>query len=209
MRSHPGAADAKAFRAARSVSVTHSRRFRERTAPSTCVESVRCRPRALSSFCSRHSAKRVSSRCSSAPPANKTAAELAQDRSVEARVGQLQTEQVLPVDAAADRLGRAPVRQVLGKLEQGHKGQPPRAFRRLPAMGEERRELGVGEDRPKLVAQAQKGIASGKGRPGDGCGRSWNLTTHGRVKRHGNPPGLNPSPLQPERRPSSIAPTHS
>jgi hypothetical protein len=34
-------ADAKTLRAARMVSVTQARRFRERTAPSTWVESVR------------------------------------------------------------------------------------------------------------------------------------------------------------------------
>ena len=116
---------------------------------------------------------------------HETAAELAQNRSVEARVGQFQSQQILPIDAAADGIGRPPVGQVLGELEQGHQRQPPRAFRRLPARGEEGRELGVGENRPKLVAQAQIGIATGKGRTGNGCGRSWNITAHGRAERHG------------------------
>jgi len=112
-------------------------------------------------------------------------AELAENRSVKARIGQFQPQQVLPVDATVDSLGCPPVGQVLGELEQGHQRQPPRAFRRLSAMGEETCELGVGEDRPEAVAQEQIGIALGKGCTGNGCGRSRNITTHGRAERHG------------------------
>ncbi len=46
----------------------------------------------------------------------------------------------------------------------------PWAFRRLSAMGEERCEPSIGEDRPKVVVQEQIGIALGKGRASNGCG---------------------------------------
>jgi hypothetical protein len=36
-------------------------------------------------------------------------AELAQNRGIEARVGQFQSQKVLPIDAAADRIGRPPI----------------------------------------------------------------------------------------------------
>ena len=44
-------------------------------------------------------------------------AELAQDRGVEAGVGQLEAEQVLPVDARPHRLRRTPVGEVLAELQ--------------------------------------------------------------------------------------------
>ena len=116
---------------------------------------------------------------------HETAAELAENRSVEAGIDELQAESVLPVDATADSLGRPPVGQVLGELEQGHQRQPPRACRRLPARGEEAHKLSVSENRPEAVAQEQIGIAMGKGHTGNACGRSWNITTHGRAERPG------------------------
>ena len=50
-RSHPGATSASTLSACRSVSPTSSGRFNVRTAASTCVESVRRRPRALIQPC--------------------------------------------------------------------------------------------------------------------------------------------------------------
>jgi hypothetical protein len=40
---------------------------------------------------------------------HQAAAEFAQNRGIEARVGQFQSQKVLPIDAAADRIGRPPV----------------------------------------------------------------------------------------------------
>jgi hypothetical protein len=101
---------------------------------------------------------------------HKTTMELAQHGGIEARVGQFQSEQVFPVDAAGDSLGRPSVGEVLGEPEQGYQRQPLRAFRRLAAKSEEGREPGGGEDRPEPVAQAQIGIAIGKGRASNACG---------------------------------------
>jgi hypothetical protein len=85
---------------------------------------------------------------------NETAAEPAQNGGIEARVSQLQSQQVLPVNAAADRVGHPAVGQVLGKLGQGHKSQPPRTFGWLPATGEDGSKLSIGEDCPEPVKQA-------------------------------------------------------
>jgi hypothetical protein len=78
-------------------------------------------------------------------------AELAQHRGVEAGVGQLQPEQVLPVDARPHRLGRAPVGEVLAELEQGDERQPPRRQPGLAVPGEQVGEVGVGKDGAELV----------------------------------------------------------
>ena len=52
-------------------------------------------------------------------------AELAQHRVVEARVGQLEPEQVLPADPGPHRLGGLPVGQVLAELQESDQRQPP------------------------------------------------------------------------------------
>ena len=79
-----------------------------RTAARRCgLSRVRClvrgaltRPRALQVF------SIVSSSSRSAPPATRRWAELAEDGEVESGVGQLQAEGILPVDPAADGVGR-------------------------------------------------------------------------------------------------------
>jgi hypothetical protein len=59
-----------------------------------------------------------------------TGAELAQDRMVEARIRQLERQGILPVEAAAHRLGRRAVREVLDELEDRDQSQPPGGFGR-------------------------------------------------------------------------------
>jgi hypothetical protein len=55
---------------------------------------------------------------------DQAAAELGEHGVVEARVGQLQAEQVLPVDAGADRVNGPAVGEVLAELQEGDQGQP-------------------------------------------------------------------------------------
>jgi len=86
---------------------------------------------------------------------------------VEARVGQLQAEQVLPVDAGAHRLGRLAVGQVLAELEQGDQRQAPRRQARLAEPGEQVGEVGISEDGAELVPQLQERVALTKGRARD------------------------------------------
>jgi hypothetical protein len=114
------------------------------------------------------------------PASHQAAAELAQDRSIEPGVGQLQPKHILPVDAAAHRVGGPPIRQVLGELQHSDQREPPRHLGRLPAAGKQSGELRVGEHRPERVAQAQirvvaareGGTRDGSRGRGDGLGRS-------------------------------------
>jgi hypothetical protein len=118
-------------------------------------------------------------------------------------------KQILQVNTAADSIRRTLVGQVLGELKQGHKRQPPQAFRRPAASGEEGRELGVSENRLKPVAQEQIGIATGKaGRATDAVEAGASPLTIGRsdIERLGRGPKppiaetlTSPHPLQPIR----------
>ena len=67
-RNQSGAAAAMLLSACRNVSATHSKRLRSRRAPSTWVESVRCRPRAFRYPRSLHAVRNASSRRSSPEP---------------------------------------------------------------------------------------------------------------------------------------------
>jgi hypothetical protein len=49
-------------------------------------------------------------------PGDEAGAELGEDRGIEARIVQLQAEQILPVDAAADGIRRLPVGEALAEL---------------------------------------------------------------------------------------------
>src|SRR3954464_5378651 len=55
----------------------------------------------------------------------KTISKLAEDTKVKARVGQLEAEQVLPIDPRPDRLSRLSIAQALAELHQRDQGQPP------------------------------------------------------------------------------------
>ena len=107
---------------------------------------------------------------------------------VEAGVGQLEPEQVLPVDPRPHRLGGLPVGQVLAELQEGDQRQPPRRQPRLAEPGEQVGEVRVGEDGAELVAQPEEGVALAEGGPGD----ARRLLGHGLdragLERHGGPP---------------------
>lgn len=82
---------------------------------------------------------------------DQASAELTQNGVVETRVCQFQAEGVFPVDAAAEGVGRLPVRMVLDELPHRFQGQSPGGFDRSSAGGVESSELVVGEDRPQMV----------------------------------------------------------
>src|SRR4051812_382624 len=116
----------------------------------------------------------------------KTISKLAEDTKVKARVGQLEAEQVLPVDPRPDRLSGLPITQALTELHQRDQGQPPGWAGRLTLLGIEVGEVAILEDRPKRVAQGEIGTAFGKGGASDAGG----LFGHRRdrllrVERHG------------------------
>ncbi len=92
--------------------------------------------------------------------------ELAQNRNVEPRVGQLQAQRLRPVNAASHRLGRLTVGQVLEDLEQRDQRQPPGCNRRLPPGLVEGGKPGVVVQNPDLIADPHQQGALAKGRPG-------------------------------------------
>ena len=112
-------------------------------------------------------------------------AELAEHGGVEPRVGQLQAEQVLPVDAGADGLRRRTVGEVLAELQDGDQGQPPGREGGLSAAGIQVGEVGVVEDGAELVAELQVGVTPGEGGVGDAGGVLGDGRDESERKGHG------------------------
>jgi hypothetical protein len=56
---------------------------------------------------------------------NKAGAELGQHAEMEARIGQLKPQRILPVNPAAHRIGGLPVTEVLQKLKHCDQSQTP------------------------------------------------------------------------------------
>jgi hypothetical protein len=52
-------------------------------------------------------------------------AKFTEDGKVEARVRQVQAQEILPIDTGPDRLGGLAISKVLAKLHERHEGQPP------------------------------------------------------------------------------------
>mgnify|MGYP003286645941 CR=1 FL=1 len=94
-------------------------------------------------------------------------AELAQDAVVEARVGQVQGQKVLPVDPRPNRVGRLPVGKALAELHQRDQCQAPWCVGGLAQGRVEVTKDGVIKQWAKPVAQEQVGIAVRKCRSGD------------------------------------------
>jgi hypothetical protein len=92
------------------------------------------------------------------------AAALAEHRVVEAGVLERQREGVRPVDPAPNRVGRLPVGEVLGELEDRHQGPPPGRRARAAVPGEQ------GGKRPILHERTSAPNSS-------------------RIRRYGLPPG--------------------
>ena len=149
---------------------------------------MRCRPRALSSPRAWQRVEQLVQQALLGAALEQARAELAQHRVVEAGVGQLQPEQVLPVDPRPHRLGRPPIGQVLTELQDGHQRQPPRRQARLAEPGEQVREIGVGEDGAELVPQLEEGVALAKGSSGDARRFLRHGLDRAEFERHDGPP---------------------
>jgi hypothetical protein len=85
---------------------------------------------------------------------------------VEARIRQCETQEILPVNARADRLRRLTIRQVLAKLHDRHQREPPRRQARVAPRGEQGGKVLVLKDSPERVPEGERGMAFGKGRTG-------------------------------------------
>src|SRR5262249_8070607 len=107
---------------------------------------------------------------------------------VEPRVRQLQTQQVLPVDAGADCLRRLAISEMLPKLHDGYQREPPWGQARVPPGGDEGSQVFVLKDGPQDIAERQIRMAFGKGGAGHAGGFFRDRRDEVRVERHARRP---------------------
>jgi hypothetical protein len=55
-------------------------------------------------------------------PRYQTGAKFGQHRGVKSRLGEVQAQQIFPIDPSTHHIGRLPIRQVLQKLQHGDQG---------------------------------------------------------------------------------------
>ena len=84
-------------------------------------------------------------------PGDEPGAELAQDGMVEARIGQFQSQDIFPINAAADGIRGLAIGEAFGKLEDRGQRQARWRLCGLAARREERRELRVVVDGAETV----------------------------------------------------------
>jgi len=103
---------------------------------------------------------------------------------VEAHVGELETEQILPIDAAAHGIRRLAVGQTFEELENRHHGETPGTLGHLSTGGEEVDEVLVGVESSEIIAHIHGQGACGEDRPRDAArlvrdgGASLRLVRH-------------------------------
>ena len=107
---------------------------------------------------------------------------------VEARVREIETQEILPVDTRTDRLRRLAIRQVFPKLHDRHQRQPPRGQARLAPRGEQGSKVLVLKDSPQGIAEREIGMAFGKGCAGYTGGFFRHRRDDVRVERHDRHP---------------------
>ena len=116
-------------------------------------------------------------------------AELAENGEVEARVGQLETEQVFPVDPGADGVGGPSIRESLAELQDGDEGEPPGGEGGLPTLGVEVGEVLVAEDGSQLITEPEIGVSFGECGTGDECGQLGDGRDRAGLQGHGGTSG--------------------
>src|SRR5215471_5009172 len=77
---------------------------------------------------------------------------LTEDGKIEARLGQLQPQQIFPINTCTDGLGSLTVGEMLTKLPNGHQRQTPGGLTRLAAAREQVGKVVVGKDGPEVIA---------------------------------------------------------
>src|SRR5450755_660054 len=98
---------------------------------------------------------------------NQAGAKLAQHGVVKTRIGELQGQSILPVNATAYGIGGLPVRKVLDKLKERNQGQASRGFGRLTTTWKQACELGIAENTAECVDDVKAKSALGKGGAGN------------------------------------------
>ena len=107
---------------------------------------------------------------------------------MEAGVGQLEPERVLPVDPRAHGVGGLPVAQVLEELEDRDQGQAPWGEAGLAPGGVELAEVLVLAEGAELVAQPRDHGALGEGGAGNARGLGGDPADRFGTQAHGSPP---------------------
>src|SRR5262249_44974351 len=102
-----------------------------------------------------------------------------------------ETQQILPVDARADRLRRLAIREVFPKLHDRYQRQPPRGEPWLAGMRIQGGKVLVLKDGPQGITKRQIGMACGKGRMGHTGGLFWYRRDDVWVERHDRRPLAN------------------
>jgi hypothetical protein len=121
-------------------------------------------------------------------PRRQARAKFAQHGVIEARIGQLQPEQILPVQASPHGVGRRAIGQVFHELEHRRPGQAPGRLGRLPAPGEQVGEPLVRVQRTQGIGHRQTEGAVRKGGTGDAASFLGNLEDRTGLERHGVSP---------------------
>src|SRR4051794_22127484 len=93
---------------------------------------------------------------------DQAAAELTQDRMVEAGVGKVEAQEKLPVNAAADSVGSLTIGEALSKLEDGRKCHTHRCLSRLSIVSKQEDKVAILEDRAKHVIHTHIRMALGE-----------------------------------------------
>ena len=121
------------------------------------------------------------------PVVDQAGAKLRQDREIEAGVGQLKAQRVLPVDPPAHRVGGLAVGKVLGELQHGDHRELSRRDPRAPSRGKRIHERPIAEHLAQLITDPHRQRPSRKRRPGHRHRLRRNLRKRTRAHRHHRP----------------------
>jgi hypothetical protein len=119
---------------------------------------------------------------------NEAGAELAQDRGIKARIGQLEGEGIFPIDASAHSVGGLAVGQAFCELHHQHQRQPCGLFRWLSGMGKQASKLRIVIEGAKGITHLHEDVAFRKGGMSDTDSFFRNRRAKGRTHGHRTPP---------------------
>jgi hypothetical protein len=97
------------------------------------------------------------------PTRDQPGPKLAQDRKIEASIGEFQPSGLLPINASPYGISGLSIGQVLRKLQDGDEGQAPGRFGWLSDVGIQAGQLVMALKRPQCIAHLPIPIPTGKG----------------------------------------------
>src|SRR6266487_947925 len=92
---------------------------------------------------------------------NQTSTKFGEDRGVKARIGEIQTQEIFPIDPSSYCICGLPIREVLYTLHDRNQGESPWSFGWLPFPGKDLRKILIGVDTSQDVAHLHVQIAFG------------------------------------------------